>query len=227
MKTWLALCAGLLVAGSMAACSGGRSWRLEEVDRNGERCDNLEVESGEDGRVLVDGVSFRVPDGYRPFSCDDEAPWMVVGYRDEHGEETHSLVLMVGVQQLNPVGASRITADSRLEVLEAFAEDCIEADRNWERCRDLEAGRNDLSIAGLDCIGWDEALLDIGVPDAPEGEAWPMRSRTIACFDPGAPPATLIMLSWSERHPPGIEGMTEDEVIAQSEEFLLSIVFSE
>ena len=225
MKVLGVMLAGLAVGGLVTACASGRSWRVDEVQREGERCEELEVEPEVDGSVLVEGVSFRVPEGFRPLSCQDRAPWLVIGYRAEHEEETHTLVLQAGLQQLDPVRASQITAANRLATLEAFAAGCIEADRNWERCGELEAVSSDLSIAGLDCVGWDEALLDIGVPDAPEGEAWPTRSRTLACFDPGAPPSALIMLTWSERRPPDVEGMTESEVAAQSEAFLTSIEF--
>lgn len=204
-----------------AACSSADSW---EIDRAGERCENLEMSPGADGRVHVAGASFIPPEHFHPVSCLDEEGWLSVSFGDDHGEERHTIAVHVGVLELDAATSELVTPANREEMLWALAADCLARTREDPRCLDFEATANDFALPGLSCAGWDESWTDLGVPGA-IGEKWPIQVRTALCFDPAVPPTVVVQIAWSERHAPDVEGLSPGEREQQARAFLTTLRF--
>jgi hypothetical protein len=218
-KPSVAIVLGVLAL-SLGACSG-----VARIEREGERCRDLDLEAVARGDTPVEGATARPPKSYDPRGCFDDSVWLTVAYREEVDGSRHTFVAEVSVRPLDEEEATEITADNRIEALWGFAEACVEATRSDPRCVDLVAVPSERSIPGLDCVGWDEQWSDVEVRGA-EGEEWPFRARTIACFDSQQPPTRIAVLRWSERHPPSVAGLSEQEVDEHSTAFLASLAFS-
>ena len=222
MRTALILPACLLLLSALAAaCSSGESWEIERV---GERCEALEMSPDKDGRVRLEGASIVPPEDFRPVSCFDEGGWLSVNLRETHGEPGQNLAAHVGVLQLDAATSALVTPENRQDMLWALASDCVARTREDPRCLDFDATPNDFSLPGVSCAGWDEAWVDLGVPGS-VGEEWPASVRSAVCFDPADPPTAVVLIAWSARHAPDIEGLEWSEVERQSRAFLSSLEF--
>lgn len=221
MRTGFGLFTCFLVAILAAACSRGES---REIERVGERCETLDMSPGADGRVRLEGASFVPPENFRPVSCFDESGWLSVNFGTDHGEQRHTLAAHVGVLRLDAETAALVTPENRQDMLWALAADCVARTREDPRCLDFDATPTDFSLPGLNCAGWSEAWIDLGVPGA-IGEKWPMQVRSALCFDPADPPGAVVQIAWSERHAPDVGGLTTSEVDSQSRACLSSLRF--
>jgi hypothetical protein len=221
MDKRLVLVACMVVSAFVAACSSSVAWPIE---RQGERCQDLELLPGKDGRIRVEDVSFVPLEDFRATRCFDESGWIWVHFGDRDGEQEHTVATHFGLLQLDAPTAELVTPENRRTMLWAIASECVSINRADPRCRKLEATPNDFSIPGLDCVGWDETWLDLGVPGA-EGEEWPTQARSALCFDRGEPPAAVVMMAWSEQHHPDIGALAGGQAEQQSREFISSLKF--
>lgn len=194
------------------------------IDRSGERCDSFDTGRDVNGWVVASGASFIPLDGFDPQGCLDDEGWLFIDFSREHGAD-HTLVTRFGVMELEEATANLVTPQNRLDMLWALAADCALIDQADPRCREFEAAPSGLAIPGVDCATWEERWIDIAVPGA-EGEEWPMQVRSALCFDSSEPPVYLVWMSWSERHGPRVEGLSELEVEQQSFDFLTSLRFA-
>lgn len=195
------------------------------IERAGERCDSFEMGPDGSGRIAAAGASFIPLDGFDAQSCLDDEGWLFIDYSAAHGND-HALVTRFGIMELEQATADLVTSQNRVDMLWALAADSALVDQADPRCLEFEAASSGLSIPGIDCATWEERWLDIAVPGA-EGEEWPMQVRSALCFDSSEPPVYLVWMSWSERHAPGVEGLSELEVEQQSFDFLTSLRFGE
>lgn len=221
MRTAFGISACLVLAAVAAACSPGGDW---EIERAGARCDGLELSPGADGRVRLEGASFVPPEDFRPVSCLDDDGWLSVSFGESHGEQRHTLAVHFGVLRLDAATSELVTPENRQGMLWALAADCVARTREDPRCLDFDATPTEFSLPGLNCAGWSEAWMDLGVPGA-IGEKWPMQVRSALCFDPADPPTAVVQIAWSERHAPEVDGLTAGEVDRQSRAFLSTLRF--
>lgn len=209
---------------ALMAC-GNERVAAPGIERAGERCDSFEMGADGNGRIAAAGASFMPLGGFDAQSCLDDEGWLFIDFSSEHGND-HTLVTRFGVMELEQATADLVTPQNRVDMLWALAADCALINQADPRCMEFEATPSGLSIPGVDCATWEERWLDVAVPGA-EGEEWPMQVRSALCFDPSEPPLYLVWMSWSERHAPGVEGLSELEVEQQSFDFLTSLRFED
>lgn len=211
----------LVLLSPLGACSSGST---AQVEREGERCQDLNLEPGRDGRVQVGSASFVPLSGFSPAICTDDSEWVSVTFDSRHPGEEHKFATVFGVMDLDTDTAALVTPENRMDMLSALANECVAADRADPRCYDFSAAPNNFAIPGIDCVGWEETWLDVGVSEA-EGQEWPMRAWLAVCFEPGTPPASLVLMSWSESHSPDIEAIALAEAEQQAREFMGTLRF--
>lgn len=207
----------------LLSCGGENAF---DVKRTGERCQDLDLEPSGDDAVRVEGTVVRLPEDYTPVTCIDEgeSDWIVLGYRSNSDLNEHSFAATFGIWTPGPVVFDRVTSDLRFQALWEWARACVEKTNSTPRCQDPTAQELNLTISGLDCVSWEETWVDVQVAGA-EGEKWPVFQQAIACFDPASPPTRLAMLTWSERHAPGVEPLSNAERTEHIGGFLESLAF--
>jgi len=211
-----AVCVAAVVV--LALVVGGREWpptsptRLEWTESTGPQCGRAEGSTV--ASLEFDHVRTSVPAGdWEVVSCEDSGDLLTFAARaSQEFSPQHTYVVELREQHVSPEDAAsfRSAGEDGAEFREAVRSRMEEVADGFSD----PVARVELVPArpGTDlCVAGDLRVLDHRVPGT-EGEAWPMRFRSLTCFSAVGAQPTLTDLRWSERAPSSDELTPLDEL---------------